>query len=174
MTWCTTNPSQGTLPRADISGCARRGRLAWSRATIPLHVLGRVSQCPFIQECPFIPTSPGPKATCAYPSMKDGVAMPPCHPQSFPLRPWCHSRPAGLPGGMCPQTSASAPWHGHIGQLHGGPRAPNTPPVRGAAPSAEVLHPALSWRGFFGMPARSRVPGGDSGAARERSEARER
>lgn len=104
MTWCTSNPSQGTLPRADISGSARQGHVAWSRATISLHVLSRVSKCPFIRG-----TALGPKTTCVYPSMKDSVAMPPCHLQSFLLLPWCHSRPAGLPGGMCPQNSASAP-----------------------------------------------------------------
>lgn len=130
-----------------------------------------VSLHPGVSLYPYIP---GPQShPCIFQHERWGgnASLPPSKLPTTPMVPFptCGSPRWDVPPDLSICTLARPHW----AAARGSPCSQH-PPVPGAAPSAEVLHPALSCRGFFGVPARSRVPDGDGGAARERSEARER
>lgn len=147
MTWCTTNPSQGTLPRADTSGSARRGH----------HLLAGLRQCSLSRaqlQAPKPPALSQHEGWCGDASLPPSK-LPTTSTAPFPTR---RAPRRDVPPDLSICTLAWARW----AAPRGSPCSPQ-PPVPGAAPSAEAPGPVLSCRGFLGSLRRAGSLAGTAG-----------
>lgn len=145
---------------------------ARSRSVVQSHHLSaRLKQS--VQVSLYPGYSPGPQnhlCVSQHEGQRGNASLPPSKLPAASMAPFptCRSPRRDVPPKLSICTLARTHW----AAARGSPCSPH-PSVPSAASSAETPGPVLSCRVFFGVPAPSGVPVGDSGAARERSEARE-